>query len=600
MTEKGQQLPPIIDTLSWIKKCHKENGEVHQRIVEDLEASEVQKAKQIRMMNASNHSSRTRTTSTNENGTSTSSSSNDDRNPSKQTTTTNTSLKKDLSSPSVTTMEPINIFCIDGGGSKGYAMQAMVEVLENLCKESYDDGDFISRFDLVAGTSVGGIAALVCSQTNNMNDFMTKSREYLDLTTKTVFTDFCHRRLLITGSGMKDSNDIRSISKMLYGEKALFENHSRIKCFAVCTTTSCDVSNNSNIEDKMIQPLLLRSYTHPLEDDKNAEQGDLKKPPYYQDGTSNLKVWEAMAATSAAPGAFKRVQVEINGESKLLLDGGLCCNCPVAIAIKEAQSLWPNRPIGTVLSVGVDPTQDALAQAAVDSTRLNHPGLYYQRIIVPGINDICGFLETDRKKIAEAEDLVRDYMAKPIVRKRLSLVLDMLFEGPNRRLEDRDIWFDDIDDDTSNGRKLSLLSRYFVKRTGHNLTLMKKSTNDNDAIKEQSLMKEHHILDGTTSKVSESPQSHDTNESKEDRDQWVDGYIENDWNLPYLFCCCFRKHTSFLSTTNNKKKNRKNSSTEKVLNKEKNIIGVIDSDSQKKSVFPEAVNPSLETNNVGA
>ena len=49
-------------------------------------------------------------------------------------------------------------------------MQAMGEVLEEMCSESdciNCDGDFLSRFDLVGGTSVGGIAALIYSQNEN-------------------------------------------------------------------------------------------------------------------------------------------------------------------------------------------------------------------------------------------------------------------------------------------------------------------------------------------------------------------------------------------------------------------------------------------------
>ena len=35
-----------------------------------------------------------------------------------------------------------------------------------------------------------------------------------------------------------------------------------------------------------------------------------------------------------------------------LADGGLVANDPTAIALREARALWPDRPIGTVLSLG--------------------------------------------------------------------------------------------------------------------------------------------------------------------------------------------------------------------------------------------------------
>ena len=38
----------------------------------------------------------------------------------------------------------------------------MGEILEEICVSLYN-GDFLSRFDLVAGTSIGGVAALAFS-----------------------------------------------------------------------------------------------------------------------------------------------------------------------------------------------------------------------------------------------------------------------------------------------------------------------------------------------------------------------------------------------------------------------------------------------------
>jgi patatin-like phospholipase/acyl hydrolase len=44
-------------------------------------------------------------------------------------------------------------------------MLVMVEVLEEMCIESSYGGDFVSRFDLVAGVSAGGVGSIVISQT---------------------------------------------------------------------------------------------------------------------------------------------------------------------------------------------------------------------------------------------------------------------------------------------------------------------------------------------------------------------------------------------------------------------------------------------------
>lgn len=34
---------------------------------------------------------------------------------------------------------------------------------------------------------------------------------------------------------------------------------------------------------------------------------------------------------------------------------GLSCNCPVGLALAEAHRIYPNRPFGCIVSIGLDP-----------------------------------------------------------------------------------------------------------------------------------------------------------------------------------------------------------------------------------------------------
>lgn len=65
-------------------------------------------------------------------------------------------------------------------------------------------------------------------------------------------------------------------------------------------------------------------------------------------GTNDCEVWQAGRATSAAPTYFE--PFELNGEN--YYDGGVIANNPVRVALREAESLWPGREIGCVLSLG--------------------------------------------------------------------------------------------------------------------------------------------------------------------------------------------------------------------------------------------------------
>ena len=114
------------------------------------------------------------------------------------------------------------------------------------------------------------------------------------------------------------------------------------RAFAVATRQSAEGG---------IEPYLLRTYSSAAEEAATAGGGSGKCPggkcPDLP-GTSDALLWQAVEATSAAPAIFPAAR--IGGD--LLVDGGMVANDPTLLALREAHSLWPGRPVGLVVSLG--------------------------------------------------------------------------------------------------------------------------------------------------------------------------------------------------------------------------------------------------------
>lgn len=82
----------------------------------------------------------------------------------------------------------------------------------------------------------------------------------------------------------------------------------------------------------------------------------------YYDGSSKYKVWQAVRASSSAPGYFE----EFFLDNHVHQDGGLLINNPAAIAIHEAQLLWPDEPIQCLVSIGCGKYTPAFVDTSPD------------------------------------------------------------------------------------------------------------------------------------------------------------------------------------------------------------------------------------------
>ncbi|XP_027144412.1 calcium-independent phospholipase A2-gamma [Larimichthys crocea] len=82
-------------------------------------------------------------------------------------------------------------------------------------------------------------------------------------------------------------------------------------------------------------------------------------------GGSGCQMWQAVRASSAAPGYFQEFLLQ----SDIHQDGGIILNNPCALAVHESRLLWPNQPFQCVLSLGTG-RYDNVKRSPTTSTSL--------------------------------------------------------------------------------------------------------------------------------------------------------------------------------------------------------------------------------------
>lgn len=196
----------------------------------------------------------------------------------------------------------MNILSIDGGGIKGLYSAAFLAGLENkFGKETHN------CFDLVAGTSTGGILALAIAARIPVKDIVEFYKEWGPRIFRTRFNIF--RNLLFSKYSNKEL--IKALQN-IFGNTRIKDIYSQDKCVSICIP-SIDVIQGT--------PTVFKT-PHDIQLSRDNEQ----------------YLWEIALATSSAPTYFPVAKIRIPRSSawKLFVDGGLWANNPSLVAITEA------------------------------------------------------------------------------------------------------------------------------------------------------------------------------------------------------------------------------------------------------------------------
>ncbi|KAF8246765.1 hypothetical protein K440DRAFT_661863 [Wilcoxina mikolae CBS 423.85] len=250
----------------------------------------------------------------------------------------------------------VRILALDGGGVRGVVTSGILVRLE----EELDLGLPIHRFfDLIVGTSAGGILALALGHSSLTS---AEAHKLFSGLSKDVFkkgfwkNSFAIAQALrkdaVYPSGLieiqlqkaftKNTDLFGSVGPRIHTKGQTSHVRSSLKVGVAAATTGGRICIMSNYIRK-VQSNAIDFYRE-------------------EDPEKEVKVWQAGRCTSAAPYYFN-MSCAPNGT--MYQDGGIRANCPAQIAFRERQFIWPGLDsMDCLTSVGTGFTQEEIPPMA--------------------------------------------------------------------------------------------------------------------------------------------------------------------------------------------------------------------------------------------
>jgi len=244
---------------------------------------------------------------------------------------------------------PIRILSLEGGGTRGYIQSAFLKMF---CKEA-EITNIGEYFDLIAGTSIGGLNAVAFASgytTDYCCNFFREEAPWI-FTVRTV-------KDVLTFSNNASIPSHKPNKLQMFG-MGLFSNP-----FYKAT------SHTSNYGQSRLRNELTNLFKNKLLTDLNTKvlltahnyseyapaiftNAELENVP---DTYRHIKVVDALMATSSAPIYFDNTKLKLsqdpNEPAYNIIDGALFQNNPSSLAYAAAQMIYPSASKYCILSVG--------------------------------------------------------------------------------------------------------------------------------------------------------------------------------------------------------------------------------------------------------
>lgn len=214
------------------------------------------------------------------------------------------------------------ILSIDGGGIRGIIPALVLDAIEKCTKKPIAE-----LFDLIAGTSTGGILALGLTKPND-DGVRYSARDLADLYVEegeAIFHRGAWHRLTALGNILEEKYPATGVEDVL---QRYFEDTRLSDATTDILVTSYEIERR--------KPYFFKSHKAREEPDRDH------------------LMWEAARATSAAPTYFEPAKIAKVGSKDYLslIDGGVFANNPAMCGYVEAQDIYPEEQSFFVVSIG--------------------------------------------------------------------------------------------------------------------------------------------------------------------------------------------------------------------------------------------------------
>lgn len=249
------------------------------------------------------------------------------------------------------------ILSIDGGGIRGIIPAlVLAEIEKRSAKQTHE------LFDLVAGTSTGGILALGLCRDNGMGKAKFSAKDMSKIYQK-------RGKEIFARSLWKGVSSLGGIADEKYSEDGLEK--------------VLDDYLGRELLSSSLTPVLITSY-----DIQNREPHFFKS---WRDEWKAVEMRYAARATSAAPTYFEPALVPSDGKMRALIDGGVYINNPAMSAYAEARRIFPKEKDLFVVSLGTGELIRPIAHAEARDWGQLEWMLPLLSCVFDGVNDAVNY-----------------------------------------------------------------------------------------------------------------------------------------------------------------------------------------------------------------